>query len=237
MTMGFTLDRRALLTGILAMGLCACEKQIEPTERTHAAAVEIKPADPPPHSVPAKDGPQRLGDSEAAGPTGSATELAANSDTVLALTGLTMTVPTGWVRDPVEPRPMAPKAAFRIPDTGGHLEDCIVRVSHYPAMKGKDELNIRRWIGQVARPDGSRATRDDATVTVTESGDVRLTVVDVTGSVRLTMRAEPTPNRRLIAAIVDHPQGPHFVRVSGDVQSMEQARPAIDAFLGSATTK
>ncbi len=237
MTLRFMLDRRAVLIGILAMGLFACEKQVEPTERTETAAVEIKPADSPPHSDPAKDGPQRSADSEAAGAAGSATALAENSDAVLLLTGLTMTVPTGWVRDPVEPRPMAPKAAFRIRDTGGNLEDCIVRVSHYPAMKGKDELNIRRWIGQVTRPDGSRATRDDATVTVTESGGVRLTVVDVTGGVRLTMRSEPTPSQRLLAAIVDHPQGPHFVRVSGDVQSMEQARPAIDAFLGSATTK
>lgn len=235
--MRFTLDGRALLTGILAIGLCACEKQIEPPERTEAAAVEIKPADPPRHSDPAKDGPRRSADPEAAGAAGNATDLVANSDTVLTLTGLTMTVPTGWVRDPVEPRAMAPKAAFRIPDIGGNLEDCVVRVSHYPAMKGKDELNIRRWIGQVTGPDGSRATQDDATVTVTESGDVRLTVVDVTGGVRLTMRSEPTPNHRLIAAIVDHPQGPHFVRVSGNVQSMEQARPAIDGFLGSATTK
>jgi len=147
-----------------------------------------------------------------------------------------MTAPSGWLQAPVEPRPMAPKASFRIPDAGGGLEDCIVRVSHYPAMKGKDELNIRRWLGQVTRPDGGRATRDDATVTVTESGTVRLTVVDVTGSVRLTMRSEPMPNQRLIAAIIDHPHGPHFVRVFGNVQSMERARPAIDAFLGSATT-
>jgi hypothetical protein len=38
----------------------------------------------------------------------------------------------------------------------------------------------------------------------------------------------------MIAAIVDHPKGPHFVKATGGIPSMKQAEEAIFAFLKSA---
>ena len=38
----------------------------------------------------------------------------------------------------------------------------------------------------------------------------------------------------MIAAIVDHPQGPHFVKITGGVATMKRWEESIDAFLKSA---
>ena len=156
--------------------------------------------------------------------------------TTLKLTGLTMTVPQGWVEEKVEATPMGPKAIYRIPKLDAAGEDGMVRITHYPNMKGKDkdDMNIDRWLGQVSKPDGQPLTRSDAKITTTEAGPVRLTVVDMSGSVKMTMRDTAKPNQRMIAAIVDHPQGPHFVVCAGPAASMEKWAAQIDAFLKSA---
>ena len=156
--------------------------------------------------------------------------------TTLKLTGLTMTVPEGWVEEKVEPTPMGPKAIYRIPKLDAAGEDGMVRITHYPNMKGKDkdDMNIDRWLGQVSKPDGQPLTRSDAKITTTEVGPVRLTVVDLSGSAKMTMRDTAKPNQRMIAAIVDHPQGPHFVVSAGPAASMEKWAAQIDAFLKSA---
>jgi len=156
--------------------------------------------------------------------------------TALKLTGLTMTVPEGWVEEKVEASPMGPKAVFKIPTLDPKLDDGAVRITHYPNMKGKekDEMNIARWLGQVSKPDGQPLTRSDAKITTTELGSVRLTVVDMSGSVKMTMRDTAKPDQRMIAAIVDHPQGPHFVVTAGPAASMEKWAAQIDAFLKSA---
>lgn len=156
--------------------------------------------------------------------------------TPLKLTGLTLTVPEGWVEEKVEPTPMGPKAFYRIPKLDAAGEDGMVRITHFPNMKGKekDDMNIDRWLGQVTKPDGQPLKRSDAKITTTELGSVRLTVVDMSGSVKLTMRDTATPNQRMIAAIVDHPQGPHFVVSVGPIALMEKWAAQIDAFLKSA---
>jgi len=156
--------------------------------------------------------------------------------TTLKLTGLTMIVPEGWVEEKVEPTPMGPKAILKIPKIDPQGEDGMVRITHYPNMKGKDkdEMNIDRWLGQVSKPDGQPLTRSDAKITTTEAGPVRFTIVDMSGSAKLTMRDTSKPNQRMIAAIVDHPQGPHFVVAVGPIASMQKWAAQIDAFLKSA---
>lgn len=156
--------------------------------------------------------------------------------TTLKLTGLTLTVPEGWVEEKVEASPMGPKAIYRIPKLDAAGEDGMIRITHFPNMKGKDkdDMNIDRWLGQVTKPDGQPLTRADAKITTTETGPVRLTVVDMSGSAKMTMRDTAKPTQRMIAAIVDHPQGPHFVVTAGPAASMEKWAAQIDAFLKSA---
>lgn len=160
-----------------------------------------------------------------------------SSGSQLDLTGLTMKVPKGWKAESVPRSPMSPKAVYRLSKAGHDEEDGMVRVTYFPGMKGKDEMNIDRWLGQVTRDDGSTISRDDANISTTESNQVRLTVVDVIGTVKITMRAMAKPNSRMIAAIVDHPQGPHFVVAAGGVATMQKWETDMMKFLHSATVK
>ena len=160
----------------------------------------------------------------------------------LSLTGLTMTPPAAWVRESVSAGPLAPKAAFSLPPVEGDPHKCTLRITHYPNMKGMpgiDDMNINRWLRQVTKADGSPHTRDQAKIEVSEFGHVRLTILDLSGTVSTGMgpAASKLPGHRMIAAIVDHPRGPHFVKVVGGLPTIKKWRDAILTFLKSAKTQ
>lgn len=161
------------------------------------------------------------------------------SGNTLDLTGLTMTIPDGWTRLAVKPGAFSAKAAFQLPGGAGDDAGCRVRVTHYPGMKGKNDLNIQRWLSQVKQADGSASTRDNAKVSTVARDDVTMTLLDVTGVVNTSMDGTGAgqTDYRLIAAILDHPDGPHFIKASGDSKSMAKWAESISAFLESATTK
>ncbi len=156
------------------------------------------------------------------------------SGSQLQLTGITFVVPAGWESQQVPPGPMAPKAVYQIPALKAGDEVGIIRITHYPEMKGKDDMNIDRWISQVAKADGQPATRADAKIEKTETGNIRLTTVDVTGGVKVTMRDTAKPDHRMISAIVDHPKGPHFIVAAGPASAMKTWEADILKFLKSA---
>ncbi len=230
--------RTSLVICLAGTVLAGCEKGGEPAAApapapgTTTAPTEKatgQPAAKPAPAQPAVAVPE-IGDT-ATGPAGGAVELS----------GLTMTVPEEWQTAPAASGMFAASEAksYKIPGVAGDDPGCTVKVTHFPMMKGKDDINIVRWLGQVKQADGSATTREQAKVTVTELGHVRLTVVDATGSLTQGMGVDGTSQsgQRLIAAIVDHPNGPHFVKATGGVESMRQAEASIDAFLKSAKTK
>jgi hypothetical protein len=212
----------------------ACEKQEATPPATPQPAAKPATGSAPPASSPpaAAMSPPAPASISAAPPSASGSKL--------ELDGLTFSVPEGWnVADPGTAM-FAPKAAFSLAKAEGDGEDVSVRITHYPEQKGKDDMNLDRWLGQVTRPDGTPYTKENANIKVTESGSVRLTVVDLPGSVSTNMMGgggAATPNQRMIAAIVDHPRGPHFVRVLGGAASVEKWAASVDAFLKSAVAK
>ncbi len=156
----------------------------------------------------------------------------------LALTGIHFDVPEGWQETSPSPRPMGPKAVFILPKADGDEAECSVRITYFPGMKGKNDLNIDRWVSQVKHADGTPSSREDADIQVFELGGVRVTMVDISGVVNAGrgMGAVGTgkANQRMISAIVDHPKGPHFVKAVGGVASIKKWEPSIEAFLKSA---
>jgi hypothetical protein len=146
-----------------------------------------------------------------------------------------MTIPAGWQKaESGAPTPMGPKAVFTIPGEGE--TSATVRLTHFPEMKGKqmDDMNIDRWLGQVTKPDGSPTSREEAKIESKEKDGVRLTIVDAKGAVKATMRDTAQPDGRLIAAIIDHPQGPHFVVAAGPSAVMDKAAVDVLAFIEGA---
>ncbi len=188
----------------------------EPAKQTAPAPGATQPPKPPAPDRPAEGLPKGI--------TGSQ----------LRLTGIRFIVPAGWESQQIQPGAMAPKAVYQIPPTKAGEEPGVIRITHYPEMKGKDDSNIDRWIGQVTKADGTPATRADAKVEKVETGNIRLTTVDVSGNVKMTMRDTGKPDQRMIAAIVDHPKGPHFIVAAGPASAMKEWEAYIFKFLKSA---
>ncbi len=206
-------------------------------------------ADPPanPHAAPARPANPHAADPSTMLPPGHPPLPTQNDappggtdpvrDGVLSLDGVKLTVPEGWVSKPVTPGGMGPVAVFELPgaDGAGAAE---VRITHFPGMKGMDEPNINRWLGQVLSAEGQPVTRDEADISVETFDGVTLTLVDVSGSVpasgaMMGGAGARIEDGRMIAAIVDHDMGPHYVKVNGPAATVERWSDAITAFLKS----
>ncbi len=149
--------------------------------------------------------------------------------------GIKLQIPSIWTAEPAPQGPLAAVASYKLPKVEGDPEDGSFRISHYPNMKGKDDPNIDRWIGQVRKPDGQPLTRSDARIERFEIGPVRVILVDVSGTVSVGMMGgEAKPDFRTINAILDHPYGPHFIRASGPAKTMKQWESAIESLVRSA---
>ncbi len=228
---------RVVLFGAYAVSvLCitpGCEQeQVLPTVKPVEKTTRISP--PTPAALPPNHPP--ISGADAA----PATKVISH-DGVLRLTGIEMSIPEGWVQEAIQPRPMAPVAVFRLPAKSKGLKDGAVRITYFPGMKGMDEQNIERWVRQITMADGKPATRDDAKTETVNLENVRITTVDVTGVMRMSSgmpgEGNTVSNSRLIAAIVDHPVGPHFVKATGDAATIEAWAGSIEDFLKSTQTK
>ncbi|RJP40650.1 MAG: hypothetical protein C4547_02255 [Phycisphaerales bacterium] len=160
------------------------------------------------------------------------------TDSVLTLPGVKLAVPEGWVSRPATPGGMGPVAVFELPGSDG-AGAAEVRITHFPNMKGMDQMNIDRWLGQVQTAEGQPISREDADISVDSRDGVTLTVVDVSGSVpssgaMVDAGGGRIEDGRMIAAIIDHDLGPHYVKVLGPAATMGRWSDSILAFIHSA---
>ncbi len=202
-------------------------------------AKRAKIVKPPSDAVATRGGSKKPGTDDEPntrkGPEGvrEAHSAGAGGNRQLDLAGLKMTIPAGWVKEEVKPGPMAPVAALRIPDPVG---DGTVQITRYLGAKGKEmeDHTIERWVGQVTKANGAPMTLADAKIERRQVGPVRITTVDLSGTVKMSPRDAGDPGSRMISAIVDHPTGPHLVTIVGSARSMAKWDSAIDDFLKSA---
>lgn len=151
------------------------------------------------------------------------------------LEGITLTVPQGWQPQsakPVDPKlpELAPKAVFHLATGPFDLEPVMVRVSHFPNMRGMPGLvqqNLQRWARTFTQPDG-RPTSDTMVIESFEAAGCRITVAHIQGSLGAL------PGQAMIGAIIEHPKGPFFVKASGSAAGVERWKPSILAYLKSA---
>ncbi len=150
------------------------------------------------------------------------------------LEGITLTVPQGWVAQPVRlsagmPAALAPKAVYRLATGPGDPNPVNVRVSHFPEMRAKADLvqsNLDRWHGLLQQPDG-RPTAQVARTETFEAGPCRVTVTHFTGNLG------SLHNQGMIGAIIEHPNGPFFVRANGSAAGIEAWKPHVYLYLKS----
>ena len=97
------------------------------------------------------------------------------------------------------------------------------------------QANIDRWIGQFQQPDGSPSA-DHARVEHFTSEGLSISYADVTGTYvgGMSGPGEPKPGYRMVAGVVEMPQGPWFMKCTGPAATMEGAAPGLRALLKSA---
>jgi len=241
---------------LLIAGLSAgCERETPPQIVAPTASPRTAPATEPPavpdasalsppggktpEPPPATPGPDAV--------TDGGSDAKAPQPTETKLDGITLQIPQGWIPETVPVNMsmpgMAPKAVFRLPAAQTAGEDLHVRVTHFPRMKVSDEMNLRRWYGMLVQPDG-RSTEEVATVERFEIGTVQIVLADIPGTVEaIGPRAgmdgpvrPAKPGRRMLAAIIKHDHGPHFVKMLGRAEDVERWRESFVACLKSVKT-
>jgi hypothetical protein len=149
---------------------------------------------------------------------------------------LKFTAPDGWV--PKTPSSTMRLAEFALPKVAGDAEDATATVYFFGGQGGSVQANLDRWIGQMAQPGGGSSKDTARTTTLASTGGLKITLVDVSG----TYVAEMTPGSaerfnkpgfRQLAAVVDTPAGPHFVKVVGPAKTVATWEASVTAFLKS----
>ena len=126
---------------------------------------------------------------------------------------------------------------YILPRSNPDDEDAELVVYFFGGAGGSIEANLARWTRQIEQPDG-RDSRTLATTAEFSSNGLDLTTVDLTG----TYVAEVRPGSaeyhdkqgyRLIAAVVETPGGPYFVKLIGPADTVKGWESSVRQFLRS----
>ena len=152
-----------------------------------------------------------------------------------SLATLTYSAPASW--KPVATSSSMRVAQFAIPRAAGDAADGELVLYYFGGSGGSVEANIERWLGQMQQPDGKPssavAKRESRTVNT-----LKVTLVDVSGTyvAEMTPGAKErhnSPNFRLRAAVIETPNGPYFIKLTGPAQTIASAEKTFEQFLGT----
>jgi|WetSurMetagenome_2_1015567.scaffolds.fasta_scaffold85930_3 hypothetical protein len=143
-----------------------------------------------------------------------------------------VTIPSGWNSQP--PSSSLRKAQFTLPGPAGNAE---IAVFNFPGQGGSVDANIERWIGQFSQPDGS-SSKSKAKIREKQVSGFKITVLDVSGIYQGGMmpgmgESRPQPNTRMLAAVVETPDGPWFFKLTGPSRTVAQWQNSLEQMLDS----
>lgn len=155
-----------------------------------------------------------------------------------AITQLEWDDPPGWRRE--QPSSPMRRAQYKITKRGSDPADAEMTVITFGGgMGGSNEANIQRWLGQVEQPDGRQTSEVAQRRSLTVQG-MNVLIVEAPGRIRgggsMMPGAPSTPSfdrGRLLAAIVETPNGPWFFKLVGGDETVSAARTAFEAMLRS----
>ncbi|MEJ8837217.1 hypothetical protein [Ramlibacter sp. AN1133] len=142
----------------------------------------------------------------------------------VALLRYSVPVPAQW-----QPQPPASSfrlAQFRVPAASGAGDGEVV-VFHFGAGQGGSAAaNIARWTSQFAGPDGKPVSpRTEAFTT----GGLPVTLVELAGTYARGVggiNGAPRPDQKLLAAVVEAPEGNVIFQLHGDRATVDANRGA-----------
>ena len=157
-------------------------------------------------------------------------------NTAFQKNSLKFTVPPGWIEE--ERTSSMRVAQYRLPRVEGDTEYGSVVLYYFgQGQGGSTAANIERWVGQMKQGDG-RSSKDVAKEDRFDVNGLKVSTVDVTG----TYVAETTPGSgtfenkpgyRLLAAVVETPNGPYFLKLIGPEKTVARWNESFFGFLKS----
>ena len=149
---------------------------------------------------------------------------------------LKFTVPPGWIE---EERTSAMRVAqYKLPRAEGDTENGSVVLYYFgPGQGGSTAANIERWVGQMKQADGG-SSKAVAKEDRFEVNGLKIATVDVAGTYAAeTMPGSGTfenkPGYRLLAAVVETPNGPYFLKLIGPEKTLIRWNESFLAFVKS----
>ncbi len=137
--------------------------------------------------------------------------------------GLTWTAPAEWKAQ--GDRPMR-AATYNIPPVKGDTEPAELAVFYFGAGSGGGvDPNIKRWVDQFQKADGTPIGKDAKPKKETFAG-LPATTVDVKGTYlggSMMGQSEPKRGYRLLGAIVEGPEGNVFFKLTGPEKTVAGA--------------
>lgn len=167
--------------------------------------------------------------SEAASSADPPSVASANASTdELIVPGARFDRPAGWKFN--EPSSSMRLAEAAISGPGG---EALLTVFFFGQGGGGGvDANLQRWAGQIVVEAGTMPVRDAFDV-----GGYSVSTIAVEGTLQPSRMGggptEPTPDSKLIGAVVEGPGGPWFFKITGPAATVTAAEPAFDAMLRS----
>ena len=126
-------------------------------------------------------------------------------------------------------------AQFALPRAAGDAADAELVVYYFGGSGGTVDANIERWLGQMQQPDGKPSSAVAKRESRTVNG-LKVTLVDVGGTYVAEMtpgsaQRHNSPNFRLRAAVIETPNGPYFIKLTGPSSTIAAAEKAFEQFL------
>ncbi len=126
-------------------------------------------------------------------------------------------------------------AQYRIDPASGDTGPGECALFHFPGTGGSVQANIDRWIGQFQQPDGS-SSADHATIEKLPHDSLSITYVDISGTYTggsggMGAPSAPQEGYRMVAGVVEMPQGPWFMKCVGPSATMDVTAPGLKALL------
>jgi len=149
--------------------------------------------------------------------------------------GLGFTTPDGWRQS--EGGSSMRVAEFTLPRADGDAEDAQLIVYYFGGQGGSVDANIQRWVGQMQQPDGRPSSAVARKQTRTVNG-LTVTLIDVDGTYVAEMAPGAAarhnkPQFRLRAGVVETPNGPYFIKLTGPQKTVTRWDRSYDQFVGS----
>jgi hypothetical protein len=149
--------------------------------------------------------------------------------------GVGWTIPSGWE---VEPARQMRVATFRIHAIAGDPEDAECAVYFFGAGQGGTvEANLDRWAHQFTAPDG-HSPAQPGKVEKRVIGGLKVSTMTVSGTylgagMMMSQEQVKKPNFRMVAAIVEAPEGLVFFKLTGPLNTVAAAEGDFNALLAS----